>query len=93
VKKKEIKMKIAYGIGKTEYGPGVQIDLEGREVATAIYAYLTAHNVHINGAATITINGELIEYGEMYVDPSGFVIADGVKYSGRGKDEQDVKEQ
>lgn len=43
---------------KHNYGTGVQIDLTGEEVATAIYAYLMAHNVVINGPATIRVNGE-----------------------------------
>ncbi len=78
-------MEVYFGNGKTEYGTGVQIDLTGEEVARAIYAYLAAHNVHIQGAATITVNGELCEEGEIYVDPSGFVVANGKKWSGRGK--------
>lgn len=77
-------MEIKFGNGKTEFGTGVQINLTGNEVAMAIYTYLMAHNVVINGAATIRVNGELIEDGEMYVDPSGKVIADGVGWSGRG---------
>jgi len=80
-------MKISFGKGKTEYGTGVQIDLTGTEVARAIYAYLMAHDVVIDGAATITVNGELCEYGGMYVDPSGRVIADGDGWSGRGHKE------
>lgn len=78
-------MKIQFGKGKTEYGPGIQIDLSGTEVAMAIYTYLTAHRVHVNGAATITINGELIKEGRVYVDPSGCVVAKGKKYSGNGE--------
>jgi len=78
-------MNIQFGNGRTEYGPGVSIDLTGEEVATAIYAYLTAHNVHINGPATIRVNDELCEFGHVYVDPSGFVVSDGVRWSGRGK--------
>jgi hypothetical protein len=80
-------MNIKLGNGKTQYGPGVQIDLTGDEVATAIHAYLTAHNVHISGARTIRVNGAIIEKGEVYVDPSGFVITDGIKYSGKGDKE------
>ena len=79
-----LKMKIYYGEGKTEYGPGVQIDLTGSEVATAISAYLTAYNVYVDGPRTIRVNGELIDEGTIYVDPSGFVITNGKKYSGRG---------
>lgn len=77
-------MNIQYGNGTTEYGPGVSIDLDGGEIATAIMAYLVAHGVHVDGPRTITVNGGLCEIGEVYVDPSGFVIYDGEKWSGRG---------
>ena len=78
-------MKVNYGKGKTEYGPGVDIELTGEEVARAIYTYLEAHDVHVRGAATITVNGELCEEGRVYVDPSGYVISKGVEYLGRGE--------
>ena len=77
-------MNVQFGKGKTEYGTGVQIDLTGDEVATAISAYLVAHGIHVVGAKTITVNGELCEYGGIYVDPSGKVIANGEGYDGRG---------
>jgi hypothetical protein len=77
-------MNVNYGKGKTIYGPGIEIELSGDEVATAIDAYLTAHDINISGPRTIRVNGELIDNGEVYVDPSGFVIAQGEKYSGRG---------
>jgi len=77
-------MKIKHGKGKTKYGTGVDIKLSGEEVAMAIYTYLCAHNVHIRGAATIRVNGELIDKGSIYVDPSGYVVAKGKGYSGRG---------
>ncbi len=77
-------MDIFYGAGKTNYGPGVSITLTGEEVARAIDAYLVAHNVHIRGARTITVNGDLCRHGHIYVDPGAFVVADGEKYSGRG---------
>jgi hypothetical protein len=80
-------MKVKYGKGKTEYGPGVEIKLTGDEVATAIDAYLVAHNIHVSGARTITVNDELCERGRIYVDPSGFVIHDGERLSGRGLEE------
>ena len=51
-------MNVQFGKGKTEYGTGVQIDLTGDEVATAISAYLVAHGIHVVGAKTITVNGE-----------------------------------
>lgn len=77
-------MNIKYGNGTTEYGPGVSIDIDGGEVATAINVYLVAHGVHVNGPRTITVNDGLCKTGKVYVDPSGFVIRDGVKFSGRG---------
>lgn len=72
------------GEGRTEFGPGVSIELTGAEVATAIDAWLVAHGVHVEGPRTITVNGKLCKSGHVYVDPSGFVIADGKKTSGRG---------
>lgn len=80
-------MNISYGNGPTKYGPGVSIDMTGEEVAIAIMAYLVAHNIHISGARTITVNGELCEAGRVYVDPGAFVIADGKKWTGRGPSE------
>ena len=80
-------MNIQFGKGSTEYGPGVQIDLTGDEVATAISAYLTAHNVYISGARTIMVNGELCESGRVYVDPAGRVIVNGIGWNGRGHKE------
>lgn len=77
-------MQIQYGKGRTQYGPGVSIELSGDEVATAIDAWLVAHQVHVSGPRTITVNGELCNRGQIYVDPSGFVITDGKKMSGRG---------
>jgi hypothetical protein len=72
------------GLGKTEYGPGVTIELSGDEVATAIDAFLVAHQIYVSGPRTITVNDDLCRDGEVYVDPSGFVISDGQKFSGRG---------
>lgn len=80
-------MNIQFGDGKSEYGTGVQIDLTGAEVATAIDAYLVAHGVIVNGARTIRVNGELCKKGEIYVDPSGRVINNGIGWSGRGHKE------
>jgi hypothetical protein len=77
-------MNVRFGDGKTEYGPGVSIELTGDEVATAISAYLVAHGVHVSGPRTVTVNGELCEEGEVYVDPSGFAVADGKRFTGRG---------
>ena len=79
-------MKVRYGDGKTEYGPGVMIELTGDEVARAIDAYLVARNVNILGSRTITVNGELCSFGNVYVDPSGEVVKKGKLLSGRGPD-------
>lgn len=76
-------MIVKQGNGTTEYGPGVSIELTGDEVATAIDAYLVAHGIHVSGPRTVMVNGELCRQGEVYVDPSGFVIHDGQKTSGR----------
>ena len=62
---------------------GVDIELTGNEVATAIDAYLVAHGVIVRGPRTIRVNGELCERGSVYVDPSGKVIDNGEEYSGR----------
>lgn len=81
-------MKVEFGNGTTEYGPGVSIELTGDEVATAIDAFLTAHSVHIQGPRTITVNGELCEIGNVYVDPGGLVVAKGELFSGRGREKE-----
>lgn len=78
-------MRIRYGNGTTQYGPGVDIHLSGNDVARAIDAWLVARGVHVDGPRTVTVNGELCEVGRVYVDPEGFVIdAKGQKFSGRG---------
>jgi hypothetical protein len=77
-------MKVKRGGGRTEHGPGVSIELTGDEIAIAIDAWLVAHGVHVSGPRTITVNGRLCKTGHVYVDPSGFVIHEGKKVSGRG---------
>lgn len=86
-------MQIRYGDGAVVYSPhvqsettGVSIDLTGDEVASAIMAWLVAHDVYIDGPRTVTVNGELCECGRVYVDPSGFVVAGGERIYGRGKE-------
>ena len=82
-------MKIQHGNGKTKYGPGVSIELDGNEVATAIDAWLVAHGAHVSGPRTITVNGKLCKVGNIYVDPSGFVITPkGKRVSGRGANDR-----
>ena len=75
-------MKVDFGAGKSIHGRGVEIDLDGDELATAIDAYLKAHRIHINGPRTITVNGELCESAHIYVDPSGSVVHNGKMYRG-----------
>lgn len=77
-------MKVQYGRGKLTYGSGVSITLSGDEVAQAIYAYLVAHGVHINGPRTVSSEGKLMGKTLVYVDPAGFVIYKNEKYSGKG---------
>jgi len=78
-------VKMMYGKGTSEHGPGVDIELSGDEVAVAIMAYLTAHGAHVRGPRTVTVNGHLCVSGRVYVDPSGFAInSDSRRFSGRG---------
>jgi len=71
-------MEIKQGKGTTKYGPGISIDLTGEDVATA--------GVYVSGPRTITVNDDLCDEGQVYVDPSGFVIQDGKKINGRWVD-------
>ena len=50
-------MIVKHGKGRTEYGPGVSVELTGDEVATAIDAWLVALGVHVSGSRTVTVNG------------------------------------
>lgn len=78
-------MDIKYGKGTTEYGPGVEIHLTGNEMAKAVHLYLYSQDIYISGASTVSYNGALMNNtGQVYVDPSGRVIADGVAHDGRG---------
>jgi hypothetical protein len=83
-RKGAIIVKVVYGKGTTEYGPGVSIELSGEEVALAISAFLTGSRCNVFGPRTITVNKELCKEGSVYVDPSGFVIYQGEKFDGRG---------
>jgi hypothetical protein len=64
----------------------------------ALYAWTAkpntevCHGAHVSGPRTITVNGELCEVGNIYVDPSGFVITPkGKKVSGRGANGRDQR--
>lgn len=76
-------MIVKLGEGRTQYGPGISIELTGAEVATAIDAWLVANDIRVNGPRTITVNGELCERGRIYVDPSGSVAVEGHDVFGR----------
>lgn len=67
-----------------KYGPGIDINLTGDDIALAISAFLVSQGVHVDGPRTITVNGELCKIGRVYVDPSGFVVFNGIKLDGRG---------
>ena len=75
-------MQISIGNGQTKYGPGVDIKLTGDEVATAIDTWLVAQGVHVRGPRTVRVNNGLCNDGNVYVDPSGFVVANGKMYLG-----------
>ena len=75
-------MEVKYGHGKSIYGTGVDINLSGEDIAMAIDAYLVAHGIYVHGPRTIRVNGELCQYGKVYVDPTGSVVHDGVRYHG-----------
>ena len=78
-------MEIKFGKGTTEYGPGVEIKMTGEDVAIAIDAYLVAHGIYVNGPRTIRVNDEPCEKGSVYVDPTGSVQSDGIRWTGRGE--------
>jgi len=80
-------IEISFGEGTTKYGTGVQIDISAQDVWLAILAYLTAHDVHITGAMTLTVNGQRIEHCGIYIDPSGRVVANGIGWNGKGHHE------
>lgn len=82
-------MKVGYGDGTTKFGPGVSIDLTGDEIAIAISAYLVAHKIFVTGPRTISVNNSLYNCGHIYVAPSGFVIHEGEKLSGRGPEKRE----
>jgi hypothetical protein len=77
-------MQIKHGGGKSSYGPGVEIDLSGDEIAAAIDLWLYSQGVIVNGPRTIRVNGELCGDGWVYVDPSGSVISSGKRFNGNG---------
>ena len=85
-------MKIRKGGGTTTYGPGVEINLTGNEVAHAIDVFLYAQGIYVGGSRTIRVNGELCKSGKVYVDPGAKVFHKGKEVDGRtGKDFDTIK--
>lgn len=75
-------MKIKPGRGTTKYGTGIDITLNGKELASAVDLYLVSQGVTVVGARTITYKEKLLKRGlRVYVDPSGHVIDARVKNS------------
>ena len=81
-------IEIDYGDGPAKYGPGVQIEMDGEELAKAVDLWLHAQGFIVRGPRTITVNGELCESASCYVYPSGFVVFDGEKYAGSGPEKE-----
>lgn len=76
-------MKVSISDKTGIYGPGVDVTIDGDELALAIETWLMAHDVRVYGARTIIID-EDFNGARVYVDPSAYVIHDGKRYSGRG---------
>lgn len=77
-------MNVQLGKGMTEYGPGVEITLNGDELALAITAYLSDNGIMIRGPRTVTVNGQHCAEAMVYVDPSGTVVYGSHTIDGRG---------
>lgn len=75
-------MRIETENATTEHGSGVSVHLDGKEVATAIDAWLTAHGIRINGPKTIMVNGQLCEQGHVHADSPSYLEVNGEKISG-----------
>ena len=79
-------IRVTRGEGRTKYGPGVSIKLDGDDIALAIDLYLLSQGVIVRGPRTITYDGEQLGNGcEVYVDPSGFVVDRGIRHDGGQK--------
>ncbi len=78
-------MDIKYGRYPGEFGPGIEIELTGNELAQAIETWLMAQGVLITGARTTTVNdGDPCGSARVFVDPGGFITTAGQRISGRG---------
>lgn len=74
---------VSYG-NASGCGPGVFIVLDADALASAIDLWLYSQDVIVRGPRTVRIDGRLCSNGRatVYVDPSGFVIKDGIKFNG-----------
>jgi len=64
----------------TQWGMPVSIELTPHDVAMAIDTYCAAKGIHVHGPRTISMDGKLLRRVVIYVDPSGFVVRNGVRY-------------
>ncbi len=84
-------MKIKKGKGTSEFGKGVEIKLSAKDVCLAIEAYLVTKNIHYSGSRTMTINGELIKKGSVYIDPAATLVAKNKGWDCRKGEEQIIE--
>ena len=82
-------MKIKYG--KEITGVGVDIELTGDEIASAIIKYISSRKVTTHGPITVSVNGHLCLEGKIHVFSPGFVIHKGIKYIGTCEEEAQLK--
>lgn len=75
---------IKFGEDKTGFGPGVYVNLDEEDVWKAVQSYLMAHDVIIFGSQTHLD----LKPVSIYVDPTGNVMNDGTRYTGRGEIEE-----
>lgn len=64
---------------ESKYGVTVYVNLTGYEVVKAIEQYLASRKIKVSGPRTFSVNGELVTRGEVLVDPSGYVLLNGVR--------------
>lgn len=85
MKKVDKGISIKFGNKETKDGSGVRIELSGNAIAKAINKWLADQNIYIYGPRTMTVNGDLCDFGHIYVDPPGWIVSNGEKISGEGK--------
>ena len=75
----------------TDFGTPVSVELTPNDVATAIFAYCVAKGIHINGPRTVSMDGKLLRRAIIFVDPSGFVVRNGVRYPKHAPNAEDQR--